>query len=333
MLFRLPVTSARAGAKNDGAAIRVAPQCTEQIGKSGGITTRRRIPITYMKVRDRRPEPNGRGHVVDNPLSIKRNVRILGIVGDSPGRSKVDDQWLPGHDCSKSWPRQARSNTMRFVWLVSIPMCGDLVIFGAWHFSQVVTEAAELNGWRVVGYVDPDPPEYVTTMRKIPEDMTVIVSVGENSLRARVFGKLMERRRKLTALVHPSAVVSRTASIGLGSYVGENAVVRSNAVIGMSVFVNAGAIVSHDCNVGDFVTLGPNAAAAGHVTVGAQTLIGVGSSIRPWVRIGSRCEIGAGAAAVSDVPDDMAAIGVPARAVPKSTKAGRQSDWSRNVVW
>jgi sugar O-acyltransferase (sialic acid O-acetyltransferase NeuD family) len=217
--------------------------------------------------------------------------------------------------------------------LVAILMCGDLVIFGAWHFSQVLTEAAELNGWRVAGYVDPDPPGHVTTILEIPADVTGIASVGDNLLRAQVFGKLMEHRRKLTTLVHPSAVVSRTASIGLGSYVGENAVVRSNAVIGIGVFVNAGAVVSHDCKVGDFVTLGPNAAAAGHVTVGAQTLIGVGASIRPWVNIGSRCEIGAGAAVISDIPDDTAAIGVPARAVPKSTRAERQSDWSGNTVW
>lgn len=212
-------------------------------------------------------------------------------------------------------------------------MSGDLVIFGAWYLSQAIAEAAELSGWRVTGYVDPEPPDHVSTLRAIPKGATVIAAVGENSLRARLCAKLTEHRRNLATIVHPSAVVSHSATIGSGCYLGENAVVRSNSAIGSGVLVNAGAVVSHDCKVGDFVTFGPNVAAAGHVTIGAQTTIGVGASIRPWVRIGHGCEIGAGAAVISDIGDGMAAIGVPARAMPRSARPGKQSNWSLNTTW
>jgi len=41
--------------------------------------------------------------------------------------------------------------------------------------------------------------------------------------------------------------------------------------------------------------------------------IGIGASVRQLVRIGARAMVGAGAAVVSDLPDDVTAMGVPAR--------------------
>jgi sugar O-acyltransferase (sialic acid O-acetyltransferase NeuD family) len=212
-------------------------------------------------------------------------------------------------------------------------MAGDLVIFGAWYLSQAIAEAAELSGWRVAGYVDPQPPDHVATLREFPQRATVIVAIGDSSLRARVCSSLIKHRRALATIVHPSAVVSRSATISPGSYFGENVVLRSSAIVGNGVFVNAGAVVSHDCTVGDFVTLGPNAAIAGHVTIGEQTTIGVGASVRPWVNIGRECEIGAGAAVISNIGDGMTAVGVPARPRARSVRPDKQSDWSRNALW
>jgi sugar O-acyltransferase (sialic acid O-acetyltransferase NeuD family) len=193
-----------------------------------------------------------------------------------------------------------------------------------------------LTGWRVIGFVDPDPPDHVTTLKDVPPETAVFAAIGDNLLRACVCTKLIERRRSLATIIHPSALVSRSASVGPGSYLGENVVVRSNATIGIGALVNAGAIVSHDCAVSDFVTFGPNAATAGHATIGAKTTIGVGASIRPWARVGARCEIGAGAAVTSDIGNGMIAVGVPARAsaMPmKPDKMAKQSDWSRNAIW
>lgn len=215
-------------------------------------------------------------------------------------------------------------------------MSGDLVIFGAWYSSQAIAEAAQLSGWRVVGFVDPDPPDQVTTLREIPPQTAVIAAIGDNFLRACVCSRLVEHGRCLTTIFHPSAVVSRSASIGPGSYLGECAVVRSNAIVGRGMLMNAGAVVSHDCAIGEFVTFGPNAATGGHVTIGGKTTIGVGASIRPWVRIGDQCEIGAGAAVVSDIGDDMVAMGVPARARARESmfpRPNQQSNWSGNEIW
>jgi maltose O-acetyltransferase len=51
------------------------------------------------------------------------------------------------------------------------------------------------------------------------------------------------------------------------------------------------------------------------VSVGDEALVGVGVAIQPHVRIGARSVIGVGSAVVKDVPDDVVAVGVPAKVI------------------
>jgi acetyltransferase-like isoleucine patch superfamily enzyme len=59
---------------------------------------------------------------------------------------------------------------------------------------------------------------------------------------------------------------------------------------------------------------------AGDVRVGDRSWIGIGASVRQGVRIGDGVIVGAGAAVVSDVPDGLTVVGVPAR--PMSSRGG-----------
>ncbi len=210
---------------------------------------------------------------------------------------------------------------------------GDLVIYGAWYFSQVIAEAARACGWSLAGFVDPDPPKGTDTLDSFPANAHAIVAIGSNEIRAYVFGKLIEHRRNIATIVHPVAHVSPSARIGNGCYIAENVTVRTNATVGNGTNLNSGAVVSHDCCVGDFVTFGPNAATAGHVSIGDLTTLGVGASARPNAKVGNRCVVGAGTAVVKDVPDDVTAIGVPARVVPHVSGSQKHSDWKTNTVW
>ena len=208
-----------------------------------------------------------------------------------------------------------------------------LVIFGAWFYSRVVAEAAQMAGWPVLGFVDPDPPPGMETLDRVPDDASVIVAIGSNQVRSYVHRSLVVHGREFASILHPSACVSPSARLGPGCYIAENAVVRSNSIVGTGTLVNSGAVVSHDCRIGECVTFGPNAATGGHVSVGDRTLIGVGASIRPHARIGSDCTVGAGAAVVRDVDDGSTVVGNPARKTGTNPGAIKQSDWENNPVW
>lgn len=208
-----------------------------------------------------------------------------------------------------------------------------LVIYGGWYFGQVVREAAQAAGWQVLGHVDPNPAPQVTTLDALPENIAVIVAVGDNDLRATLQERLHNAGRKLATVIHPQAVVSPSARIGAGVFIAELAVVRTNAAIGDGAVLQAGSVVSHDCTLHAFASLGPNAACASKTTIGRATALGVGAVVAPGLNIGAECTIGAGAAVFRDTRARHSLVGNPARATPRPVKDIVQSDWDANLVW
>lgn len=208
-----------------------------------------------------------------------------------------------------------------------------LVIYGAWYFSRVAAEAAQSLGYQLLGRVDPAPPAQTRVLAAVPDDCEIFVAIGDNHLRETVALELQRRGRKLATLVHPTAVVSPSASVGDGCYVAELAVVRSNARLDAGVVLQAGAVVSHDVSVERFASFGPNAACASKSHVGARCTVGVGASIRPDIRIGEDSTVAAGAAVLRSCEPGTTLVGNPARATRPGPARGRQSDWSRNEVW
>jgi UDP-N-acetylbacillosamine N-acetyltransferase len=209
----------------------------------------------------------------------------------------------------------------------------QLVIYGAWYFGRLISEAAEAIGWDVLGYVDPDPPEGVATLDAVPLEATVFVAIGDNAIRAEVNAALLEHGRSLATIVHPTASVSPSAQLGPGAYVAELVAVRTRAILGEGVVLQAGSVVSHDCNIAPYASFGPNAAAASKITVGRRTVVGVGAVIAPGLVIGDDCTVAAGAAVFKNVSDNKTLVGNPARATPSPSKEAIHSDWSTNNVW
>jgi len=118
---------------------------------------------------------------------------------------------------------------------------------------------------------------------------------------------------RFATLIHPSARVSRRASLGVGCFVGPHAVVSTRAALGKHVFLNRGVLIGHHTRLGDYVTVQPGADIAGLVDVGRRTYVGMHAAIVDRVRIGQGCVIAAGSVVTEDLPDRVQVCGVPAR--------------------
>jgi sugar O-acyltransferase (sialic acid O-acetyltransferase NeuD family) len=114
---------------------------------------------------------------------------------------------------------------------------------------------------------------------------------------------------------HPSAHVSRTATLGPGTTLSVGTIVGAHTTLGQHVIVHRGTMIAHHTTVGDYVTFGPGANVAGAVTIGDRTWIGMGAIITDYRTIGTGAIVGAGAGAVvvEDVPDHTQVVGNPAR--------------------
>jgi sugar O-acyltransferase (sialic acid O-acetyltransferase NeuD family) len=131
--------------------------------------------------------------------------------------------------------------------------------------------------------------------------------------RVRIQCNLQDHGIQPDVLVHPSAIVSRSAVVGIGSQVLMQAAVCADAKLGSACIVNTQASVDHECVLGEGVHLGPGATLSGCVKVGDCAFIGSGATILPRVRIGADAVVGAGAVVTHDVPPRQVVVGNPAR--------------------
>jgi sugar O-acyltransferase (sialic acid O-acetyltransferase NeuD family) len=133
--------------------------------------------------------------------------------------------------------------------------------------------------------------------------VNAIGGITNMSTRVEVTAMLVGAGFDLPILVHPSAFVEASATIGAGAQILAHSYVGSAATVGNSAIVNTGAVVSHDCVLGDHVNLSPGCVLAGSVRVGSRALLGMGVTTYLGIEIGADVRAGNGAVLNVDVPD------------------------------
>ena len=139
------------------------------------------------------------------------------------------------------------------------------------------------------------------------------IAIGDNHLRLRLLAQVLEMGFELINAVSPNAVVSPSATLGRGIAIMAGAIINASAEIGDGAIINTNAGVDHDCRIGRGAHIGPGSTLAGNVEIGCESFLGARTCVIPGIRIGSRAIVGAGSVVVRDVPDDVTAMGVPAR--------------------
>ena len=91
---------------------------------------------------------------------------------------------------------------------------------------------------------------------------------------------------------------------------------------GMGIVIGETAVVGDDCVIYHGVTLGGVSSSKGkrHPTLKDNVTVGAGAKILGNITVGSNARIGANAVVLKDVPDDAAAVGIPARIIKKGSE-------------
>lgn len=200
-----------------------------------------------------------------------------------------------------------------------------LALFGASGHGKVVAEIALLCGWSTVEFFDDAWPSHhqngkwpisgnaATLQERLAEFDGVLVSIGDCAIRWKIQEELQMTGARLVTLIHPSAVISPDATLGIGTVVMAGAVINVDTLIGPAGIINTGATVDHDCKLGYAVHICPGTHLSGNVHIGNLSWIGVGATVKQGMRIGERVLVGAGAVVVNSFEDGFTLIGNPAR--------------------
>lgn len=204
-----------------------------------------------------------------------------------------------------------------------------LIIIGGAEHGSVVAEAARYGAppWELLGFIDDKPCTRTVALIGIARlgderalagqtgAMAVLGfgGIGPNPKRAQAVARVSPRVAGWGIVVHRTAYVSPSATIGPGTVVMPGAIVHAGAEIGSHCIVNSGAVIEHDVRIGDYAMIAPRAVIGGAARVGEGSFVGLGAIIRDHISIGREALVAMGAAVTEDVADEARVRGVPAR--------------------
>ena len=198
-----------------------------------------------------------------------------------------------------------------------------VIIIGAGGHAKVIADIVRASGDTVVGFLDDafsGEREFygsfvigkVSDYKRYTLECSFIVAIGNNSVREKIATGM---ECQWYTAIHPSAVVSQSAMIGIGTAVMAGAVINADAVIGGHVIINTGTIVEHDCTVGDYTHISPKSVVCGGTSVGKHVWVGTGSTVVNVVSICDNVTVGAGCVVVRSIDESGTYVGVPARKI------------------
>jgi acetyltransferase EpsM len=207
-----------------------------------------------------------------------------------------------------------------------------LLVLGARDFSYEIAELAEETGrYEVTGFVENlsrercgetlegRPIHWIDDIGDLARTHLAVCGLG--TTRRRVFAEQAAAHGlRFATVVHPSARIPSSASVGEGTIASAGVVVGARALIGRHVLLNRGVLVGHHTTVGDYVSVMPGANIAGSCRVADGAFVAVGAVVVDGVTVGAGSLVGAGAVVIRDVPPQAQVVGVPARVVKEGVE-------------
>jgi sugar O-acyltransferase (sialic acid O-acetyltransferase NeuD family) len=195
----------------------------------------------------------------------------------------------------------------------------SIVILGGGGHASVLADLIALKGWSVEGFVAPEnnPIKGFSDIPYLGNDRVLFekgflrevylingigaISPEGNIARFRLYTQYKNMGYDFLTLIHPSAMVAKTAQIGEGVQIMAGVVIQPNIIICANTIINTRASIDHDCQIGHSVHVAPGVTLSGNVTVNDHALIGVGSTVIQGISIGEQAMVCAGSVVVSNI--------------------------------
>jgi len=206
----------------------------------------------------------------------------------------------------------------------------NVFIWGAGGQGRIILDILKQNKEvKICGFIDSNKEIWGKTIDKIKilggkDELQKLkkrgikmgfVAIGDNKIRSEIARYLNKQGFSLINVIHPKAIVAKNVLLGQNIAICMGALVATGAVIKDNVIINSGAIIEHQNIIENGAHIASGAKLAGHVIVGEKAFVGIGSTVIQYKKIGENSIIGAGAVVIKDIPNNVAAVGVPAKII------------------
>lgn len=198
-----------------------------------------------------------------------------------------------------------------------------LVLIGAGGHSKSVIDSLP-NDVNLIGYIDEykkgtffGKPIFGNSFENVPEyrDCYYFVTIGDNGIREMWFEKILDLGLNTINIIDDTALVSRSSKIGKGNFIGKYAIINSDSEIGDNNIINTRSLIEHECKLGNNIHLSTGAVVNGNVEICNNVFLGSMSVCIGQLKVGKNSIVGAGGVVISDIPENVTAVGVPVRVI------------------
>ena len=224
------------------------------------------------------------------------------------------------HDTAKTPPPEAVR-----LWLLQMTAVQRAVIWGGTSKARIIHQTLLESQIEPIAIFDPhlshlafdvscpiinDPADF---KRLLPQATHFVTAVGRHRGLARytISRFLQELGLAPLTLIHRTAFVDPTATVGYGCQIMPRAVLHCFSEIGAFSVINTSAVVDHECSIGNGVHVMGSAAIAGRVRIDDFASIGTNATILPELSIGVGAYVGAGCVVTRSVSPFSVVVGVP----------------------
>lgn len=167
----------------------------------------------------------------------------------------------------------------------------------------------------IIGFLDDNPKNYDSYKFSAPliggvkghkpaKDVCYIIGIANLAFRRKFVEQYLVQGAEFMSLVHQSAYISPSCSLGQGVVIGPNANLGPNTVIGDYSMINSRCSIGHDSKLGKYNFISPNTCFSGFTTIGDGNLFGINSATIPNIKVGNNNRIMAGMVLDKNIGDE-----------------------------
>ena len=149
----------------------------------------------------------------------------------------------------------------------------------------------------------------------INEENKVYIAITDSKARNKLFNTFIENGLIPDTYIHPTVIIGKRTSIGVGCIIEPNVIISNDVVIEDSVFINCNTNIGHNSKIGKYSSIMASVTVGGHCSISNLVYIGSGAILMPKVTIASNLLIGAGSVVIKSLKKQGSYFGNPAKRI------------------